>query len=202
MIEIYDLGFKPYEEVWHLQKHWVELRAQTRISDRLILTEHPAVYTAGRKVNVQALPTLDAPLFAVERGGEVTFHEPGQLVAYPIFFLENSRRDLHAFLNGLEQVIIDTLADFGLYASRDSRNTGVWVKGRKIASIGIAARHWVTYHGFALNVHNSLALAQPIKPCGFEPEIMTSFAQEMPVPPSLNALKRRLKHHFIIWWTA
>ena len=178
-LEIYDLGLRDYETVWRMQQQWVALRAQQEIPDRLILVEHPPVLTAGRKFKPAHLLSPDqTPLYQIERGGDISFHEPGQIVAYPIFYLDPARRNIRAFLSGLENVIIQVLTQLGLNSERDPENTGVWIAERKIASIGIAVRRWVTYHGFALNVNNDLLLTREIQPCGFDGSIMTSLQAE------------------------
>lgn len=199
MLEIQDLGLRPYAEVWDLQKHCVAQRAQNAIPDRLLLVEHEPVYTLGRRSD-ETPPAL-APAYAVERGGRISFHEPGQLVGYPIFALQGLRRDIHAFLHGLEQVLIETLAAFGLVGERDARNTGVWVEGRKVASIGIAVRRWVSWHGFALNVNNDLQLAQAISPCGFSPELLTSLQRLKGAPLPMTEVKQVLSAQMRHWWS-
>lgn len=202
-LEIQDLGLQPFAQVWELQKQCLEQRAQDLIPDRLLLVEHQAVYTIGRRKAAeleQAYATLQPRPILVERGGEITFHEPGQLVAYPIFLLQGGRRDLKSFLNGLEQVLIETLAEFGFEAERDPRNTGVWIKGLKVASIGIAVRRWVSWHGLALNINNDLSLSQQIRPCGFDPEIMTTLAHLKGGPVDSEQLKAVLIRQFQAWW--
>lgn len=199
-LEVYDLGLRDYQAVWHLQQHWVALRAEHLIPDRLILVEHPAVLTAGRKFKAEHLLQPDlTPLFQIERGGDISFHEPGQIVAYPLFYLANERRHLRAFLRGLETVLIEVLSHFGLQARRDEEHTGVWIEERKIASIGIAVRRWVTYHGLALNVSNNLQLTRQIKPCGFDGGLMTSLAAENKMAP-MDSVKIELIQAFQRWW--
>lgn len=201
MLDIQDLGLRPYPDIWSLQKTCLEQRAAGLIPDRLLLTEHPPVYTLGRRFQPEnLLAPGDVPVIAIERGGDVTFHEPGQLVGYPIFLLSGVRRDLRAFLTGLEQVLIDTLAEFGFKGERDERNTGVWIDGQKVASIGIAVRRWVTWHGFALNVNNDLALAQNIRPCGFDASLLTSLQLLSGQPVSLPLLKDSLCARMRDWW--
>lgn len=200
MLEIQDLGLRPYAEIWDLQKSCVAQRAQGLIPDRLLLVEHEPVYTLGRRKGADEAPLGEVPVYTVERGGEISFHEPGQLVGYPIFALAGPRRDIHAFLTGLEQVLIDTLAEFGFAGERDARNTGVWVGGRKVASIGIAVRRWVSWHGFALNVNNELALAQSIRPCGFAPELMTSLSRLAGAPLNMSEIKASLSRRCESWW--
>lgn len=151
-LEVRDLGVISYEAGYQLQKDLVEARRDNQIMDQLVLLEHPPVYTYGRKTDLPPL-VEGADVFEVERGGEVTYHNPGQLVAYPILQLADGERDLHAYLRNLEEVILGVLGDFELKGDRRTGYTGVWVEGgrKKIASIGIAVRGWVTYHGIAPN---------------------------------------------------
>ena len=182
-LEVIDLGLLDYESSYQKQLDLVERRRKREIPDTLILVEHPDVYTYGRKSR-EATPIEGG--VAIERGGEATFHNPGQLVAYPILFLEPGERDLHQYLRTLETAIAETLSKFGLIAGSREGATGVWVSGtRKIASIGVAVRGWVTYHGIALNVANDLAGFARINPCGFDAAVMTSLREELasPCPP-------------------
>jgi len=192
-LEILDLQERDYEWVYNLQKRLVEERKQSDSqSDCLIFVEHPEVYTHGRKGEAdQALENS----FEVERGGEATYHNPGQLVCYPIFTLKNEERDLNLYLRRLEQTIIDTLKEFGIASETRKGATGVWLKGKekKIASIGVAASSWVTYHGLALNVSNDLKGFEKINPCGFEASVMTSMQEVLgEKTPSMNQVKTEL----------
>jgi len=199
--EIHDLGLQPYPVVHALQAQWLQARAQQQIPDRLILTEHEEVYTLGRKFQAQNLPAPGAvPVVPVERGGDITFHEPGQLVAYPIFWLPPARRDIRAFLRGLEQVLIEALAVLGFVAERDQRNTGVWLQGLKVASIGIGVRRWVSWHGLALNVNNDLQLSQAIQPCGLSPMLQTSLQRAAGQPLDMQQVKEVLSTCLQSWW--
>jgi lipoate-protein ligase B len=181
-----DLGVMAYAEALELQRNIAARRISGDVvSDVLLLVEHPPVVTLGRSAraaNLLAGPELLAArgveLFEVERGGDVTFHGPGQLVGYPIIDLEQHRKDLHWYLRALEESLIGALAAFGIEGGRDQRNTGVWVQGRKIASIGVHARGWVTWHGFALNVTTDLGYFDLIVPCGIQQVEMTSIARE------------------------
>jgi lipoate-protein ligase B len=154
--------------------------------DLLLLVEHPAVITLGRGTRPGSLPIAPAELarrgievVEVERGGDVTFHGPGQLVGYPILDLREHRQDLHWYLRGLEDVLIRALDRLGIEAGRNPGLTGVWTAGRKIASIGIHVKQWVTLHGFALNVTNDLNPFDLIVPCGIRQVVMTSVAEEL-----------------------
>lgn len=173
-----------YTDAWALQKELVERRANGDIGDTAIVCEHDPVYTVGRRRGAMAnvLAAGDVPVVEVERGGDVTWHGPGQIVVYPIMLLEGEKRDLHAHMHRLEGLMIDVCGDFGIAAGRDPRNTGAWVGGRKIGSVGIACRRWVTWHGLALNVEPDLSYFEQINPCGFEARvvdggIMTSMAR-------------------------
>jgi lipoyl(octanoyl) transferase len=168
-----DLGRSHYIEAWDLQKKMVSFRAQGKIPDCLIITEHEPVITMGRGtirenllVPLALLKERGIDFFEIERGGDITFHGPGQTVLYPIIDLNRRGRDLHKYLRDLEQVIITTLEDLGLSASLKPGLTGVWVNDHKLAAIGVAVSKWVTYHGLALNVSVNLDYSKLIKPCG------------------------------------
>lgn len=172
---------QPYQAVYALQKALMEERIRNTIPDTLLLGEHAPVITLGRGFHAENLLFPEGiPVVSVERGGDVTYHGPGQLVGYPILALQPGERDLHRYLRQLEDVIITVLAHYGLQGSRRSGWTGVWVQDRKIASIGVAVRKWVTYHGFALNVSTDLSDYRRINPCGLPAETMTSMAELLP----------------------
>jgi lipoyl(octanoyl) transferase len=176
-----DLGILGYREAYERQLALVEERKRDQGQDTLLLVEHPHVITLGRSREAQAnvLMPGDVEVVPIERGGDVTYHGPGQLVGYPIVRLGEHERDLHRFLRNLEEGIIRTLARYGIEAGRSAGNTGVWIEGRKIASLGIACRRWVTFHGLALNVTTDLSYFHRINPCGFEARVMTSLAREL-----------------------
>ncbi len=181
MAKVIDVGRMGYRAAWALQAQLLADRIDDRIGDVVVLVEHDVpVYTVGRKAGALAnvLDAGDAEVIEVERGGDVTWHGPGQLVAYPIFKLEGAERDLHRWLRALEDVMIDTVRTVGLVGERDDRNTGVWVGGRKVGSIGIACRRWVTWHGLALNVNPDLGWFRRINPCGLESALLSSLAAE------------------------
>ncbi len=194
-----DLGVRDYDQAYQYQLELLTRRKHGHLSfDRLLFVEHPDVYTLGRRSSQQetdqAFPTV-----SVERGGQITFHNPGQLVSYPILKLQETERDLHKYLRRLEQVLIDVLSDYGLQGERRPGATGVWIAGKqkKIASIGVAVSSWVTYHGTALNVDNDLSGFAKIRPCGFPSEVMTSLAVELREScPSLAEVKESYLQHF------
>jgi lipoic acid synthetase/lipoyl(octanoyl) transferase len=169
-----DLGFRDYVEVWNLQRKLLELRVKRAIPDTLVLVEHPHVFTVGKGFAGEVPATVEGvPVFRIERGGQWTYHGPGQLVGYPILDLDSRERDIHMFLRNIEETIIRALAKFGITGERGEQ-TGVWVGRKKIASIGAAVRNWVTFHGVALNVNTNLNYFQMITPCGFPGSTMTS----------------------------
>jgi lipoate-protein ligase B len=184
---VQDLGRGSYEEVLELQRRLCRQRISGEIQDDiLLLVEHEPVVTLGRGVRPGSLPLSPAELeakglhvFDVERGGDVTFHGPGQLVGYPIIDLRKHREDLHWYLRRLEAGLIDGLARMGIGAGTRPGLTGVWTSGRKIASIGIHVKQWVTFHGFALNVTTDMSYFDLIVPCGIPNVVMTSVAREL-----------------------
>jgi len=178
-----------YGEALELQRSIARDRISGAVpQDVLLLLEHPPVVTLGRSskekhlvASPEFLQNRGVELFEVERGGDVTFHGPGQLVGYPIVDLKRHRQDLHWYLRKLEEVLINTLADYGIPGERNTSFTGVWTRARKIASIGVHARDWVTWHGFALNVTTDLSYFDLIVPCGINGVVMTSIARELGV---------------------
>ena len=180
------LGLTPYEEALELQRALARERISGAIpEDMLLLVEHPPVVTMGRSAKASNLisssdylASKGVELFEVERGGDVTFHGPGQLVGYPIIDLKRHRQDLHWFLRQVEEALIRTLAAYSIPGERSPGYTGVWTNGRKIASIGVHTRDWVTWHGFALNVTTDLSYFDLIVPCGIDGVTMTSIESE------------------------
>lgn len=157
-------------------------RADHSLGDELLLLEHEPVYTIGRTPDQSSLRDaahLPHPLFPINRGGQATYHGPGQLIGYPIIDLRECGQDLHRYLRWLEALLVETLAEFGLAATTRPGLTGVWVENRKIASIGVGVRHWITMHGFALNVCGDLAPFDQIVPCGIANVAMTSIEKEI-----------------------
>ena len=197
-------GLTPYAEAWDLQKDLVRLRKNDGIPDTFVLCEHPPVYTVGRAakdaVNLGAgeeyLRTLGAEVFWSDRGGDATFHGPGQIVGYPILRLKV--RDTHAYLRELEDVIIRVLADYGLEGRHHPEYTGVWVGENKIAAIGVKfSSGWITSHGFALNVKTDLTWFDRITPCGIKEFGITSLSQELGREVSLAEVEDKIVDHFL-----
>jgi lipoate-protein ligase B len=196
LFEVRRLGRTRYEDAHALQEAFVLARAENLVPDVLLFTEHEPVVTLGRG---SAPGSTDVPGLSVietERGGDATWHGPGQLVGYPILLLPESRRDLHAYLRDLEEVVIRTLGDFGVTGERVEGKTGVWAAGRKLCSIGVAVRRWVTWHGFALNVHADLSDFARFRPCGLDPALMANLDDFVEVPEGLEAVEERVEVHF------
>ena len=180
-LDIYELGTVPYEKALEYQENLLAKRIAEEIQDSLILLEHPPTITTGRKGNTENLLVREEYLkkhgisfVHASRGGDITFHGPGQIVGYPILNLKNHEMDIRKHLRSIEEVIIRTLGDFEIEGRRIDGVTGVWVKRSKIASIGIAIRKWVTYHGFALNVTTNLDYFELILSCGITDVRITS----------------------------
>jgi lipoyl(octanoyl) transferase len=199
--EIRQLGRMSYGGALELQERLVAERKQGLISDQLLLLEHAHVITLGRNGHMEnvladseILSRAGISFYPTDRGGDVTYHGPGQLVGYPILDLREWKRDVGAYVRGVEQAIIETLADYGMEAERIPKLTGVWVGGRKIAAIGVHISRWVTSHGFALNVATDLTYFQYIVPCGLTKPV-TSMA-ELGVYAGLEAVSDRFAGHF------
>jgi lipoyl(octanoyl) transferase len=198
-----DWGRTGYADAWQRQEDLVARRNAGEVGDTLVFTEHDPVYTLGvRKGAEQNMIWDEAELakrgiavFKSNRGGDITYHGPGQIVGYPIINLA-ARKDLHAYLRLLEQVLINTVGTFGLAAARRDGKTGIWLGPRKIAAIGVAVKKWTTYHGFALNVDADLAPFSGIVPCGITDGTVTSMATELGRAPSSEEVKRVLALEF------
>lgn len=198
------LGLTPYGEVHELQKQLVEQRKADEIPDTLLLLEHPHVITLGRaadRTNILADETtrerFGVELHETGRGGDVTYHGPGQLVGYPIIKLQPGRQDIRRYVRDLQEVLIRTAADFGVTAEpRGGEFVGVWVGNQKLAAIGIRISRWVTMHGFALNVTTDLNYFQLIVPCGIRNHGVTSLQQLTGKQFALPEVADRVTHHF------
>ena len=202
-MEILDVGRASYEPVWRLQHELVRRRKAGTVGDVLVLVEHEPVITLGRSAdgsNITASPDrlrrLGVEVRRVERGGDVTYHGPGQLVGYPILDLRAHRKDVRWYVRSLEEVLIRSLGDFGIEAERDPENIGVWVDGKKIAAIGARIEKWVTYHGFALNVDPQMSHFDLIVPCGIPDRSATSMAQVSGASPPMEKVMTRIADSF------
>src|SRR5687768_15912615 len=197
-------GLRPYGEMLELQRSIARARISGEIDqDVLLLVEHPPVITLGRSskdahllANPDQLRKRGIDVFEVERGGDVTFHGPGQLVGYPIVDLKRHKQDLHWYLRQVERSLIGSLGGFGIPGEQSTGLTGVWTRGRKIASIGVHARDWVTWHGFALNVSTDLSFFDLIVPCGISGVEMTSMARELGAAPAADDVARTVSNTF------
>ncbi len=200
---IIDLGLVDYQKAWDLQRQLWLKRVEEELPDLLLILEHPHVMTLGRRGNLShllvspdVLEAMKIPIFHTERGGEVTYHGPGQLVVYPIFHLKNYGYRLIRYVSQLEEVILFVLKDFGIEGRRDSSNRGVWVEGDKIASIGVAIKRWVSFHGLALNYATDLKYFSLIDPCGLKGMKMTSMEKILGIKVLRDQLAERVCFHF------
>ena len=191
------LGRMPFADALDLQEQLVaERRTNHSLGDELLLLEHDPVYTIGRtpdQTSLRGAAHLPYPLFPINRGGQATYHGPGQLMGYPIIDLRNCGQDLHRYLRWLEDLLVETLAEVGIAATTRAGLTGVWVENRKIASIGVGVRHWITMHGFALNVCGDLSPFDQIVPCGIANVTMTSMEKETDAPQSVVDVATRVE---------
>jgi lipoate-protein ligase B len=200
---IIDLGLIDYEKAWDLQHQLWSRRVEGVFPDLLLLLEHPHVITLGRRGNrshllasPKVLDEMKIPLFHVERGGDVTYHGPGQMVVYPILDLKEYGYRLIRYVGQLEEVILRVLNDFGIEGKKDPLNRGVWVNGEKIASVGVAIKRWVSFHGFSLNYETNLKYFELINPCGLEGKKMTTMAKILGTKISRERLFERTSFHF------
>jgi len=211
-----DLGFQSYKQVWDYQESLLLQNTQLKLAGEgaatrhhLLLVEHPPVYTLGRSGKEKNLIWSEKErikrnieFFHINRGGDITFHGPGQIVGYPILDLEKMKQDLGWYLRSLEEVMIMTLSDYGLTGGRSLGETGVWLdagttgKERKICAMGIKCSRWITMHGFAFNVHTDLAYFDGIVPCGIQNKSVTSLQKELNSPISMAEVKERMKLNF------
>jgi lipoyl(octanoyl) transferase len=196
------LGRLPYPEAHARMVERLERRLAGDEPDSLLLLEHEPVFTVGRQRGAadSVLDPGDIPVIPVERGGNVTYHGPGQLVGYPIVALPPHRQDIHGYLRGLEDMLIGLLAGYGIAGARDPRNTGVWVGGQKICALGVAVRRWVTWHGFSVNLDPALDAYRRIHPCGMDSTLVTRVVDHAAAPPQLSALRDATATAFRAWW--
>lgn len=204
-INVVYLGKKDYQETLIIQERLLLMRQQEKIIDTLILVEHPPVLTLGRRgeytnivASKEVLEKQGIYIYEVNRGGDVTYHGPGQLVGYPIFDLNHYDRDIKSFVTRIEQVIINLLKnEYGIEAYiKDKKYTGVWVNEKKITAIGIAVKRWVTMHGFAFNINTNLEHYHWINPCGITDKGVTSLQELLGRSLDLEKVNLRVIHHF------
>jgi lipoyl(octanoyl) transferase len=193
-----------YKEAWDLQKSLFELRYQQKVDDVFLLLEHPHTYTLGKTAdeknligNEEYLNKNKISVYDIDRGGDITYHGPGQIVGYPIIDLNNWGKDTDKYLRALEEIIIRTCADYGLPVVRVPKYTGVWIEDRKIAAIGIKVTRWITMHGFALNVNTDLSLYSGIIPCGITNKEVTSLQKELNTEIDIQEVKSKILNHTI-----
>jgi lipoyl(octanoyl) transferase len=198
-----DLKKINYKEAWDLQYDLFNLRVDKKIDDVLLLLEHPHTYTLGKTadrnhllISNDELNAKEISVFDIDRGGDITYHGPGQIVGYPVIDLTEWQKDTHKYLRALEEVIIKTLQEYGLEGSRNQKYTGVWIDDKKIAAIGIKVSRWVTMHGFAFNVNTDLTLFNGIIPCGILDKKVTSLKNELGEDVNLNDVKLVLLNSF------
>ena len=207
-VQVHDLGLINYQDAWDYQeKLFNNLIEQKRLGasmplNQLILCEHPHVYTLGKSgdagnllADQKMLEDMDAQFYKINRGGDITYHGPGQLVVYPIFDLEQFFKDIHKYMRFLEESVIVTLANYGIEAERINGLTGVWIPGnpsRKIAAFGVKCSRWVTMHGIGYNVATDLSYFDKIVPCGITDKAVTSMAKELAKPVAFSEVKDQL----------
>ncbi|GAB4290664.1 MAG: lipoyl(octanoyl) transferase LipB [Ignavibacteriaceae bacterium] len=192
-----------YNIAWNIQKEIFDLRIKNRIEDTIILLQHPHTYTLGKTANKkhlisnpEFLKKNQISVFDIDRGGDITYHGPGQIVGYPIINLSDWKQDTHKYLRALEEVIIRTCSDYNLSTGRNSAYTGVWIDERKIAAIGIKVSRWITMHGFAFNISTDLKFFNGIIPCGITDKAVTSLEIETGSKVSVNEVKENLLKNF------
>jgi len=225
-VELQDLGAKDYKETWDYQEILFQSIINTKIKNRredaglatnnyFLFVEHPHVYTLGKSgdmsnllVNEEQLAAKNATFYKINRGGDITYHGPGQIVGYPILDLENFFSDIHKYLRFLEEMVILTLAEYGIKSERSPGETGVWLDigtpfARKICALGVRSSRWVTMHGFAFNVNANLGYFDHIIPCGIKEKAVTSMNVELGVKEvSIEDVKQKLLKHFITLFKA
>lgn len=214
VVQFQDLGKMEYRQAWDLQEKLLKQTLANKAagqptSHHLLLVEHPPVYTLGKSgkmehvlIDQQEMQKRQIGFYHSNRGGDITYHGPGQIVGYPIFDLECFYTDIGRYLRELEEVIILTLADYGLVGQRSKGETGVWLdpesplQARKICAMGVRCSRWVTMHGFALNVHPDLSYFDNIVPCGIANKSVTSMQRETALAIDMEQVKQKLLHHF------
>ena len=218
-VQLQELGLKPYKEAWDYQNELFQQIIEIKLDNRnketnnptpnyFLFTEHPHVYTLGKSGDLNNLLLSEKQLenkgitfFKSNRGGDITYHGPGQIVGYPILDLDNFFTDIHKFMRNLEEVIILTIAEYGLKGERSEGETGVWLDvgtpfARKICALGVRTSRWVTMHGFALNVSTDLGYFDHIIPCGIRGKAVTSLEVELHKKVAIEEVKTKIKKHF------
>jgi lipoyl(octanoyl) transferase len=198
-----DLGFIDYKVAWDLQKSTFELRHNKKLPDIIFLLEHPHTYTLGKTADKKHLIGSDdflsgnkISVYDIDRGGDITYHGPGQIVGYPIIDLNEWQNDTHKYLRALEEVIIRTCSYYNIIGTRVPKYTGVWIEDRKIAAIGIKVSRWITMHGFAFNINTDLSLFSGIIPCGISDKEVTSLQKETGRKMDIQEVKSLLVKNF------
>jgi len=200
---VWELGLVEYGIAYNVQRRLHRQRLMEEIPDVLLLLEHPPTITIGKSgsienvlVSREALSKEGVSLFFIDRGGDVTYHGPGQIVGYPIIDLKQRRKDIRRFVYDIEEVIIRTMKDFSIDAGRDESHPGVWVDGKELAAIGLAIRRWVSMHGFAINVNPNMEHFSLINPCGLNDREAISMSQLLGETLKTGAIKERFSAHF------
>ena len=199
-----DLSLIEYEKAWQIQKDFHKKRTLGEIDDILFICEHPHTYTLGKVadennllLNKEELNKKGITVFNIDRGGDITYHGPGQIVGYAILDLTSWKKDTHLYLRALEEVLIKTSREYGIKnATRNEKYTGVWIEDRKICAIGIKVSRWVTMHGFAYNVNTDLELFNGIIPCGIQEKKVTSLSKELNSKQNMDEVKNRIINNF------
>jgi lipoyl(octanoyl) transferase len=198
-----DLESIDYKEAWDLQRSIHQLRVENKTDDIFFMLEHQHTYTLGKTADKQNLvgdkkylTDNNIAVYDIDRGGDITYHGPGQIVGYPIINLTNWKQDTHKYLRAIEEVILKVCAEYGLNGSRVDKYTGVWIEDRKICAIGIKVSRWITMHGFAFNVNTDLKLFNGIVPCGISDKAVTSLSKELKKEMKISEVKEKIIHHF------
>ncbi|MCB0732298.1 MAG: lipoyl(octanoyl) transferase LipB [Ignavibacteriae bacterium] len=198
-----NLGLIDYKSAWDIQLEYHEKRRNNLVPDILFLCEHPNTYTLGKVAqkenllyNEKDLKEKNIDVYEIDRGGDITYHGPGQVVGYAILNLENWKKDTHLYLRSLEEVIIKTNLNYGINSSRNEKFTGVWIENRKICAIGIKVSRWITMHGFAYNVNTQLNLFEGIIPCGISDKEVTSLQKELKTKIDIEEVKMKVINNF------
>ena len=196
MFEIIKLGIVDYQEAYKYQEYLVKRKQEGEKNNFFLLLQHYPVFTRGKGAKLDNILDKSVPVHVINRGGDLTYHEPGQLVGYIIMDLRNEKLDIRKFITKIENLIINALQTLNIPAYRDPEIVGVWLKGKKIASIGIAIRKGITMHGFALNINNELAGFKKINPCGLDADVMSSLQKAMGYTIPFEAIQEAIMQEF------